>query len=139
MKDSECNFEIEVCGIPSVLQIVPKHLYNYYLPLDSDKNFNDNDLIIKNRKAYDNDINICYGTMDGKVALVTFHFLGKDQLEPLHYWEIPINTIKQPITCLKFSDSQPEFYIGRSDGTIEVFFNFKNVLVFNFSNFRFGD
>lgn len=77
-------------------------------------------MILKNRKTSEIDTNICYGTMDGKVALVTFHFIGKDQLEPLHHWEIPIDSIKQPITCLKFSDCQPEFYVGRSDGTIEV-------------------
>lgn len=58
--------------------------------------------------------------MDGKIALVSFHFVDKNQLEPLHKWEVPLNAIKQPVTCLVFSESGPEFYVGRSDGSVEV-------------------
>ncbi|OTF79196.1 hypothetical protein BLA29_010090, partial [Euroglyphus maynei] len=72
------------------------------------------------KKSKDNDINLCYGTMNGKISLVTFLFQTKDQLEPVHHWEVPVDGIRQPITCLCFSEIQPEFYVGRADGTIEI-------------------
>lgn len=73
------------------------------------------------KKASKNeDVHICYGTLDGKIALVTFRFVDKNQLEPLHKWEVPVNAIKQPVTCLVFSEINPEFFVGRSDGSVEV-------------------
>lgn len=98
LKDSTCNFEVEVCGIPSVLQLVPK----------------------LHEKSKQNEVHICYGTLDGKIAMVTFQFSAKNQLDPIHAWEVPLNSIKQPISCLCFSEMKPEIYAGRSDGSIEI-------------------
>nr|XP_046908683.1 Bardet-Biedl syndrome 7 protein-like [Dermatophagoides farinae] len=114
LKDSQCNFEIEVCGIPSVIRLVPQqHMDSPEMMINN----SDNSSV---KKSNNNDINLCYGTMDGKISLVTFQFQGKDQLEPVHHWEVPVEGIRQPITCLCFSEIQPEFYVGRADGTIEI-------------------
>lgn len=113
LKDSNCTFEVEICGIPSVVQIVPKFVKSMTTN-NNDSNFSDN------KKFKNEEVHLVYGTLDGKVALVTFRFMDKNQLEPLHQWEMPVNAIKQPVTCLLFSESVPEFYVGRSDGSIEV-------------------
>jgi len=63
---------------------------------------------------------ICYGTLDGKVALVSLEFTKKP-LEPLHKWEIPEKGSKSSVTCLAIAESAAELYIGRSDGNVEVF------------------
>ena len=71
----------------------------------------------------ENDLALIYGTLDGKIALVTFRFIGRGQLEPLHSWELPTSEqtgIAQPVTCLMVSANKPEFYVGRSDGSIEI-------------------
>ena len=105
LKDSACHFEVEVCGIPTVVQIVPKHLMPEGKQTKSGKS---------------DEVCLCYGTMDGKIALVTFRFVDKNQLEPVHNWEVPLDAIKQPITCIAFSDTEPLFFVGRADGAIEV-------------------
>ena len=106
---------MEICGIPSVVQIVPKFSK---LALADNNQLSNESSAKKSSKS--EDVHICYGTLDGKIALVTFRFVDKNQLEPLHKWEVPVNAIKQPVTCLLFSDTNPEFYVGRSDGSIEV-------------------
>ena len=143
LKDSQCNFEIEVCGIPSVIQLVPQYLdtrqinnqlkmneLNRMKPKDNydlidDYDYAEAEMMVNSsnlsvKKTKDNDIHLCYGTMNGKISLVTFQFQDKDQLEPIHHWEVPVDGIRQPITCLCFSEIQPDFYVGRADGTIEI-------------------
>lgn len=107
LRDSTCSFEVEVCGIPSTMQVLPAHLVvDQSPPTDTAQAMEE--------------VHICYGTLDGKISLVTFQFLDKTQLEPVHKWEVPLNSIKQPINCLVFSQLNTEFYVGRTDGSLEV-------------------
>ncbi|KAF7495980.1 Bardet-Biedl syndrome 7 protein [Sarcoptes scabiei] len=112
LKDSVCYLEIEVCGIPSVMQIVPKHLSDSFTRTSKSSGV---DLNLQSQ-----DVFVCYGTMDGKISLLTFKFLEKNKLEPIHNWEVPLESIKQPITCLRFSESTSDLFVGRSDGSIEI-------------------
>lgn len=119
---------MEICGIPSVLQIAP----TFSKASLANGNIGNGSIngettattaassASKKTSSKNEDVHLCYGTMDGKIALVSFHFVDKNQLEPLHKWEVPLNAIKQPVTCLVFSESGPEFYVGRSDGSVEV-------------------
>lgn len=66
-----------------------------------------------------NETLVFYGTLDGKVALVSIDF-SKKPLEPLHKWEIPEKGSKSSVTCLAISESAAELYVGRSDGNVEV-------------------
>ena len=66
-----------------------------------------------------NEILIFYGTLDGKVALVSIDF-SKKPLEPLHKWEIPEKGSRSSVTCLAIAESVAELYVGRSDGNVEV-------------------
>ena len=118
LKDSTCNFEIEICGIPSVVQIVPKFSRNKETTTTEPAKMSGED---GNKKSHkDSEVNLCYGTLDGKIAMVTLQFIDKNELEPMHHWQVPLNTIKQPVTCLLFSQTNAEFFVGRSDGSIEV-------------------
>ncbi|CAG2166581.1 unnamed protein product [Oppiella nova] len=95
IKDSSCQYEVEISGIPNAL------LWMHYSA---------------------NGINetlVCYGTLDGKVALVSIDF-SKKPLEPLHKWEIPEKGSKPSVTCISIADSAAELYIGRSDGNVEI-------------------
>ncbi len=127
LKDSTCSFEVEICGIPSVVQIAPTFskpsLANGNIGNGEIPNASTTTASAASSKAKSNkneDVHLCYGTLDGKIALVTFRFVDKNQLEPLHKWEVPVNAIKQPVTCLVFADTGSEFYVGRSDGSVEV-------------------
>lgn len=118
LKDSTCSFEVEICGIPSVVQIVPKFIK---ASTSNTLHWNQQSGESNTKKSTKNeDVHLVYGTLDGKLALVTFRFIDKNQLEPLHHWEMPRNAINQPVTCLLFSETIPEFFVGRSDGSIEV-------------------
>lgn len=109
LRDSACSFEVEVCGIPSTMQVLPPHLVVDQTPP-----------LLANAAQTMEEVHICYGTLDGKISLVTFQFIDKTQLEPVHKWEVPLNAIKQPINCLVFSQINTEFYVGRTDGSLEV-------------------
>lgn len=117
LKDSGCSFEVEVCGIPSIMQVVPKNISSTTI---NPRSLEANESNEETKFPKQEDVYVCYGTLDGKIAMVTFRFPSKNQLEPIHTWEVPVNAIKQPITCLTFSTSKPEFYVSRSDGSIEV-------------------
>lgn len=108
LKDSSCAFEVEVCGIPAIVHLLPEHLIqNDSLPIDPSQ-------------EPSQDVHLVYGTMDGKVSLVTFQFVDRNQLEPVHKWEIPVDgSVRQQINCLAFSPIAHEFFVGRSDGNIE--------------------
>ena len=77
-----------------------------------------------------NETLVYYGTLDGKVALVSIDFIKKP-LEPLHKWEIPEKGSKSSVTCLAISESVAELYIGRSDGSVEVWTHFLLFFFFN--------
>lgn len=62
---------------------------------------------------------ICYGTLEGRVALVSLDF-SKNPLEPLHKWEIPEKGTKNSVTCIVITENGSELCIGRSDGNVEV-------------------
>lgn len=95
IKDSICQYEIEICGIPSAL---------LWMNYSSDGS----------QEAL-----VFYGTLDGKVALVSIDF-NKKPLEPIHKWEIPEKGSRSSVTCLAIAESAAELYIGRSDGNVEV-------------------
>ncbi|XP_054159812.1 Bardet-Biedl syndrome 7 protein-like [Oppia nitens] len=95
MKDSLCQYELEISGIPSALLWM---------------NYSSNSI---------NETLIIYGTLDGKVALVSIDF-NRKPLEPLHKWEIPEKGSRSSVTCLAMAESAAELYIGRSDGNIEI-------------------
>ena len=61
----------------------------------------------------------CYGTLEGKVSLIAMDF-SKSPIEALHKWEIPEKGSRSPVTCLSIMDKTGEIYIGRSDGSIEI-------------------
>ncbi|CAG2114681.1 unnamed protein product, partial [Medioppia subpectinata] len=95
IKDSSCQYEIEISGIPNAL------LWMHYSANGVTETL------------------VCYGTLDGKVALVSIDF-SKKPLEPLHKWEIPDKGSKPSVTCISIADSAAELYVGRSDGNVEI-------------------
>ncbi|XP_015790248.1 Bardet-Biedl syndrome 7 protein homolog [Tetranychus urticae] len=94
LKDSMCQYEIETCGIPNVLFSLNK------LNRSSESFFT-------------------YGTLEGKVALISLDF-SKNPLKAVHKWEIPEKGSRAQVNCIAMMESTGELYIGRSDGSIEV-------------------
>lgn len=95
LNDSTCQYEIEICGVPSAL------------------------LTIRYSSEGNEEALLCYGTLDGKIALVSINF-NKDPLEPLHKWEIPEKGTRASVNCLAITEELSEIYVGRSDGNVEI-------------------
>ena len=94
MNESVCKYEIESCGVPSSLYSVSR--------LD---------------EAFE--AILIYGTMEGKVALIKIYF-NQTPLKVIHKWKISGKETKAPVTCLSMMEDCGELYIGRSDGSIEI-------------------
>lgn len=53
------------------------------------------------------------------MALIQLSF-SEAPLKAIHKWEIPEKGTKAPVTCLSMMEACGELYIGRSDGSIEI-------------------
>ncbi|XP_015791083.1 Bardet-Biedl syndrome 7 protein-like [Tetranychus urticae] len=94
LKNSTCQYEIETCGIPCVLFSLE-------------------------RSSKSSKVNLLYGTIEGKVALISLDF-GFNEVNAEHKWQIPDKGYRSQVNCITMMESTGELYIGRSDGLIEV-------------------
>lgn len=95
LNKSVCEYEIETYGIPNML---------YSLQRCDSKSL---------------ETMFIYGTLEGKTALVSLDF-SKNPLKAIHKWEIPEKGSAPQVSCLAMMETTGELYIGRSDGSIEV-------------------
>jgi len=95
IRESACEFEVEPSGIPTAL------------------------LNITNPNKHSHDVYFCYGCTDGKISFVAINFAQKP-MTPQHKWEIPEQGSKAPVECLATIEAGIELYVGRSDGTVEI-------------------
>lgn len=101
LNDSRCVYEVELAGIPSAVVQGP--------PMET----------------YTTGTFVLYGTLDGKVSLITIDFKSTEDPEPTHRWDLPTlmgdpRASRSAVNCLELSDQAQELFIGRADGNIEI-------------------